>query len=305
MSSSLASLGRSRARARSASRVGALLLASLLVGCPNPDALPVVDSSTLETGQIELSLYLRQDESEGELSLSVSLFATDGVSRTARVDLSPSDTISIAAEGQSFAPDEVRQFSVASSSVYADYDTSSLTLPLTLRVQLIREGSARDARETYVTLSALFETTSPREGDTFARDETIGFGWTFRDGDGNPVGAPVVNGVHVTERLPASDPPVRRADVAFDALGVGAEGGFSRSGTLPASSLLSAVSLPPSVSSPFLAPPSPTSRMLDVAVSGIDEATTLPVTLALDPALADSSALGTTVYPRSVPIVVR
>ena len=172
-------------RSRRASLPCALVLASLQGACYAPPGYTPPASADLATSEIGFDLRLTQEEAEGEVLLVARARAyREATGRTEALSLSATDSVVITAPGQATAPPPA--FTIADSGeTFFTLDLATSTLPLTLRVQLLRGGARTDAADTYVTLPAVFETLSPRDGDAFALDADVPFGWTLRDGDGN------------------------------------------------------------------------------------------------------------------------
>ena len=293
---------RGRSPVRLTCLAAALALSLLLAACPRPDRLPSVESSTLATADIALSVSLRDDEGGAKIVLTVDTYASsDGIDVTAGVDLSPSDRLEVSVDSPGApAPNVIPR----SSFTRFEFDRASLVLPATFRVQLIRDGEREDARDTFVTLSAVFETIRPREGDVLPADGTAVFAWALRDGDGNAVGdvvngAEAVKGVWSEQRVEPRPIPLPREHVLFAANAPGPDG-FSREGALPSLALVPAELRGRGV----------TSWDLDVSVSAMDVNVVPPATFDIDPALlngrTDALFQGQAVSrPKAVPITIR
>lgn len=251
-------------------------VALLLSGCPSEDSMSTVNSNQLATSDIGFNISLSQHEREDEIRIEIDAHSTtDGFDRSARVQFSTQDVLSVSVQGQELAllptPARLGRTFVATQS--------SLSLPATFLVKFSREGGRENALNTSVTLNAVFETISPMDAASVSRDDEVEFKWALRDGDGNTIaGTNAISAVTVHTKGGDFDGP--STVVVFDSINV-AQDGASRFGRIPALKLV------------------PTELVnrddgpwdILAQVTTTEDQLTLPVTVEFDPALANNRSM--------------
>jgi len=256
-----------------------ILLVLLLTGCPNPNRLPGINSGELSTQDIGFEVSVRQFEGgwyEGgdDIFITINPYQTDGSSLVATINLSGSDLLSLSVVDQNV---EVSESLRTGNYVEFSVAQSSLRLPATFRIQLERGEGREDALNTFVTIDSLFETITPVEGAVIDKNGTAVVAWALRDGDGAPVdGAEYIKGVK-TEGRDLNSQNSASAQVLFDTTSR-AQDGISMQGSLPSIALVPEELLGDG-SGPW---------ELDVRLSAIDVAESLPISVEFDPALANT-----------------
>jgi len=214
-------------------RVLALLTAVLLSGCPNPNRLDIVRSTNQATQNIGLDFQIIQREINDEISIKVNPFKTDGIEKTAIVNLWTGDDIvaTVVDQDVEITTDD------GGTEVEFTLQKSSLQLPAIIKVEFIRTSNHVSALETYLTINAFFETTFPTDGTVYNKNGEAEFAWALRDSDGNSV---PIEGNYTSVATVINDPSVLYppfVSANFTSVEPGIDGN-SKIGRLPALELI-------------------------------------------------------------------